>query len=662
MTGPSVSHAAAAAGIERAEGPAVHPQPKVAPANAPMRRRSVEANRNGTASNTALAVVATAPRTVPEGSTTAMARAANPYVQVRTTYHHARRPDCLDKRANPPAVITIDELRAIPIFASLNETVLERLSKHSADIHLQPGEYAANENEGRALLVVLDGDTTVTKIVDGIERIIGQRGPGMVFGEVPMTLGAPFLANLRAATAARVMRIEPRHFHEISAASPEFASAVGALARDRIEGLNDIASERPVPRATIVGERYDSQCRALRDFLDRNGVTFEWMTPDDAQESPDCVPAFERIKGRFPAVVLEGGSLLVQPEQRELARRLGLTTTPSHADYDTIIIGGGPAGLAAAVYGASEGLRTLMIEREAPGGQAGTSSRIENYLGFPNGVTGGELAGRALAQAKRFGAEVLVTRSVLEIYPKTREIELDGQELVRARTIILATGVSWRRVPVEGFDRLTGRGIYYGASQSEASTLAGLDVFLIGAGNSAGQAAMYFSNYACNVTLVVRGSSLEKSMSHYLIEQLASRSNVHVRLNAEVTAVEGDDHLESLEIADKQSGQTEKVAAAALYIFIGADAETAWLPSEVERDERGYVLTGEDAVKNGNWPLERDPYLLETSVPGIFACGDVRNRSMKRVAAAVGEGSMAIAFVHQFLQAEVCAVTPHRTA
>ena len=545
-------------------------------------------------------------------------------------------------------MFTPDEVRAVPIFANLGEPELERLAKRSADIHLKAGEYVEHEGEGRALVVVIEGEADVTKFIDGIERTVGRRKPGEVFGEVPIVLGTAFLANLRAATALRVMRIEPRDFHAIAATAPELADTVGALAQDRIEGLHDIAADAPEPRATVIGERYDSQCRELREFLDRNGVSFDWLTPDDPCLE-QRVPGHAAIKGRFPAVSVEGGGLLIRPDRRELARRLGLTTTPSSAEYDAVIIGGGPSGLAAAVYGASEGLRTLMIEREAPGGQAGTSSRIENYLGFPNGVTGGELAGRALAQAKRFGAEILVTRSVIDIDAERREIELDGAEVVRARTIILATGVSWRRIPVKGFDELTGRGIYYGASQSEASTLAGLDVFLIGAGNSSGQAAMYFSNYARSVTLVVRGSSLEKSMSHYLVEQLRSRDNVRVRLESEITAVHGDDHLEAVDVTSPASAATERVPAAALYIFIGADAETSWLPEAIERDERGYVLTGGDA-KNGGWPLQRDPYLLETSVPGIFACGDVRNRSIKRVAAAVGEGSMAIAFVHQFLQ------------
>jgi len=335
---------------------------------------------------------------------------------------------------------------------------------------------------------------------------------------------------------------------------------------------------------------------------------------------------------------------------RDLAQRLGLLTSARLAEYDTIIIGGGPAGLAAAVYGASEGLRTLVVEREAPGGQAGTSSRIENYLGFPSGVSGDELASRALKQAGRLGAEILVTRSVARIDPKTRQIYLDGDDVVQTRTIILATGVTWRRLAIEGFDRLIGKGIYYGAARSEASAAHGLDVHLIGAGNSAGQAALYFANHARMVTLVVRGDSLDKSMSRYLIEQLGRKSNVKVQLHSEVVAAHGDTHLTGIDIRDGASAKVRRQACGGLFVFIGADAETGWLPVEIARDARGYVLTGDDVVKAKRWSHSRDPHLLESSVPGVFACGDVRLSPVKRVASAVGEGSMAIAFVHKYLQ------------
>jgi len=329
---------------------------------------------------------------------------------------------------------------------------------------------------------------------------------------------------------------------------------------------------------------------------------------------------------------------------------LGLQTSARLTEYDTVIVGGGPAGLAAAVYGASEGLRTLVIEREAPGGQAGTSSRIENYLGFPNGVSGDELAARALQQARRLGAEILVTRSVARIDPSSREILLDGNDMLRARTVILATGVTWRRLAVDGFDRLIGKGIYYGAARSEADATHGLHIHLIGAGNSAGQAALFFANHARSVTLVVRGDSLDKSMSNYLIEQVRGQANIVVRLRSEIRAVHGEDHLAAIDIEDMNTRAHSRHDCGGLFVFIGADADTGWLPPEIARDARGYVLTGDDVVRAGRWREDRDPYLLEASIPGVFACGDVRLSPVKRVASAVGEGSMAIALVHQFLR------------
>ena len=364
----------------------------------------------------------------------------------------------------------------------------------------------------------------------------------------------------------------------------------------------------------------------------------------------DPGPACRRQTSEWPVLRLEDGSTVSRPRMRELAQLLGLQTKPRLQQYDTIIVGGGPAGLAAAVYGASEGLRTLVVEREAPGGQAGTSSRIENYLGFPNGVSGDELATRALQQARRLGAEIVVTRSVAHIDPIRREILLDGGETISTSTVILATGVSWRRMNITGFDRLIGKGIYYGAARSEADATHGLDIHLIGAGNSAGQAALFFANHARTVTLVVRGTSLDKGMSHYLIEQIRAQSNIEVRLRSEVTAVHGDSNLSAIDVQDANSGASARHDCGGLFVFIGADADTAWLPAEVARDSRGYVLTGDDVVRAGRWSLERDPYLLEASLPGLFACGDVRLSPVKRVAAAVGEGSMAIALVHQFLR------------
>jgi thioredoxin reductase (NADPH) len=335
-----------------------------------------------------------------------------------------------------------------------------------------------------------------------------------------------------------------------------------------------------------------------------------------------------------------------------VAELLGLATEASEAEYDTVIVGAGPAGLAAAVYGASEGLRTIVIEREAPGGQAGSSSSIANYLGFPDAVSGDELASRALRQARGLGAEILVTRTTTRIDTATRQVYLDGGDVLRARTLILACGVTWRRLSNQGIDRLAGKGVFYGAARSDAANVHGLDVHIVGAGNSAAQAAMFFASHARSVTILCRGGEPEDSMSRYLFDQVSSRSNIRVWTRAEVTAVHGDASLEAIEISDDAAGETTRHESGGLFIFIGADAETRWLPPEIALDRNGFVLTGSDVRTAGRWSHDRDPYLLETSVPGIFACGDVRYGPVKRVAAAVGEGSMAIAFVHQFLREE----------
>jgi thioredoxin reductase (NADPH) len=466
------------------------------------------------------------------------------------------------------------------------------------------------------------------------------------FREVSVALNTPFLASLRATQPSRVIRIEPREFHAIASASPEVSAAIGAAALDRIEGLQDIAAQEPPPKLMVVGPRWDTACHQLREFLQRNQVLYDWVTPDD----PSAASLGSAATGPYPVVRLLDGSVIVAPSLRDIAAAVGLSAAPKNNEYDVAIVGGGPAGMAAAVYGASEGLRTVLIERQVLGGQAGQSSRIENYLGFPVGVSGEDLARRALQQARRFGAEIIVTRHVQAVQPQSGEITLDGDERLRARTIILALGVTYRRLTVESCDRLTGRGIYYGAALSEASSTQGQDIYLIGAGNSAGQAALFFANHANAVTLLVRGDSLAKSMSYYLIEQMKTKSNISVELRSEIASVHGDDHLEAVDVINQETGEGTRRPTTALFAFIGADTDTAWLPEEVVRDNRGFVLTGADVLKADRWALARHPYLLETSVPGIFAAGDIRAGSVKRVAAGVGEGSLAIGFVHQFLQ------------
>jgi thioredoxin reductase (NADPH) len=548
-------------------------------------------------------------------------------------------------------VVTPEEIADVPLFASLSATDRERLALACADVRLAAGEHAVHEGEERALFAVLEGRIEVVKVVDGIERVLGERLPGEIFGEVPITLGTAFPSGFRAAEPSRVMLVEARDYYAVAAAAPDVAMKVGALARERIGGLQGVALEPPKPRAHVIGHRWDAACSELRRFLDRNQITFDWITPDapDAAERWGGDPPPD---GDCPVVRAADGITLVRPRLRELADLLGLQTRASAAEYDVVVVGAGPAGLAAAVYGASEGLRTIVVEREAPGGQAGSSSRIENYLGFPAGVSGDELSKRALQQARRLGAEILVTRSTAGIDPSARAIQLDGGEELRGRTIILATGVTWRHLAIPGIERLTGKGVYYGAARSEAASTYGLDVHIIGAGNSAGQAALFFASYARSVTILCRGEALEKSMSQYLVDQVRRKANITVELCSEVVAVHGDVKLEAIDVSNRSTEATTRRASGALFIFIGADADTAWLPPEIALDKRGYVLTGADVGANESWTHERDPYLLETSVPGIFASGDVRFSPVKRVAAAVGDGSMAIAFVHQYLRSE----------
>jgi thioredoxin reductase (NADPH) len=555
-------------------------------------------------------------------------------------------------------VLTPEEIGRVGLFAGLDEAQLEQLSRAAADVSLVTGEYAAHEGADRALFAVIEGKIEPVRLVDGIERVLGVRNPGEIFGEVPIQLGTVFPVGFRAAEPSRVMRLEPRDYHAIAALVPEVGEGVGRLAAHRMSGprgLQGIA-DPPPPRAIVMGHRMDPACAELRRFLDRNNVSFKWATPED-DDAHEVWEGGLPQEADLPAVRLLDGKTVVRPRLRRVAELLDLGTEPLAAEYDTVIVGGGPAGLAAAVYGASEGLRTAVVEREAPGGQAGTSSRIENYLGFPSGVSGAELASRALQQARRLGAEILVTRSLERIDVATRQLRLDGGDVLRAKTIILACGVSWRELSIDGLDRLEGKGISYGAARSEAPNTHGLDVHIIGAGNSAGQAALFFSTHARSVTILCRGDQLEKSMSRYLVDQLASRPNIEARLGAEVAAVHGETALEAIDIRDAATSETTRVDSGGMFIFIGADAKTSWLPIQIALEKRGFVLTGPDMKASGNWTLDRDPYLLETSVPGIFACGDVRYGPVKRVAAAVGEGSMSIAFVHQYLR-EIGAAQP----
>jgi len=415
------------------------------------------------------------------------------------------------------------------------------------------------------------------------------------------------------------------------------------------------ADYRPVPETKIVGHRWSARSSQVREFLARNQVPYRWYSSDEP-EGRRLLQSAGADEQRLPLVVTPDGEALIEPSDQELAGRVGLATTPSEAFYDLIVVGGGPAGLGAAVYGASEGLRTVLVERTATGGQAGQSSRIENYLGFPDGVSGAQLTERARRQAAKFGAEVLTAREVvgLEVRGSARRVVFGDGSFVDAHTVILATGVSYRQLAVPGVAELTGRGVYYGSALTEAVNCTDHDVFIVGGANSAGQAAVYLARTARSVTMLVRGDSLEKSMSHYLVQQVAAIPAITVRTCTEVAEAHGTDHLERLSLHDSATGTKQMVDAQWIFVFIGAAPLTDWLDGVVMRDERGFILTGPDLFTDGErprgWPLDRPPYHLEASVPGVFVAGDVRAESAKRVASAVGEGAMAVMLVHRYLE------------
>ncbi|OBH58898.1 pyridine nucleotide-disulfide oxidoreductase [Mycobacterium colombiense] len=544
-------------------------------------------------------------------------------------------------------MFTTEELATIPLFSTLRDKELEYLAGAVEDIHLVAGEYVGHEGEGRSLAIVVEGKAELTKLVNGVEEVIGERLPGEVGGEIPMTLGTPLPASMRAVEPSRVVKLTVEVFHTLAAMAPEISETVGAAALERMEMLKSATAHPREPAMFVIGPRVDPGVHACDVFLHRNQIPFERIGPDD----PAALARAGGNPSAYPTVLLRDGTRLTTPTMRAVAKAAGLTVEPSRTQYDLVIVGGGPAGLTAAVNGASEGLQTSLIESFAPGGQAGTSTRIENYTGFPFGVSGDDLAARTLQQAKRLGAEIVVTRQVEGIDPADMTVTLDGGDVLRTRSIVLATGVEWRQLRVDSIDRFVGSGVYYGAARSDAALAQGNDVYLVGAGNSAGQAAVFLSNHARSVTLLVRGESLAESMSHYLIEQIATKANIRVETRSEVVAAHGDEELEAIEVIDRSAGITSRRDARVLFVLIGAEATTDWLPSEISRDEHGFVLTGTDAMQAGQWNVDREPFALETSAPGIFAVGDIRSGSVKRVAASVGEGGIAIALVHRYLQA-----------
>jgi thioredoxin reductase (NADPH) len=546
-------------------------------------------------------------------------------------------------------MIAPDDLLCCSIFKCLDDSERRRFAERAADVRLQEDEWLIREGDIPSFCVVLSGELRLLKTVLGREQEIAQYQPGNFFGEVPILLGGPSFASIRARTAGRVARFDQQILFELIQSSAACSALILQTMTDRLTRVQEYVKEVPGSRVLLVGRQYDEESRDIRNFLSANRIPFEWV---DAQREPERVPACMAGETDHLSVILDHAYCVETPTVRNVAEALGIRTTPKYTSYDVVVVGAGPAGLAAGVYGASEGLKVLVVERAAVGGQAGTSSRIENYLGFPNGVSGDELSERALKQAARFGAEIAMTRSVGRIESLEEGgycVQMEGGLRVSACVVIIATGVEWRMLKAEGVERLQGRGVLYGASRNEASNVVGKRIFIVGGGNSAGQAAVFFSNYAEEVTMLVRRAGLELTMSQYLIGQIAQKQNIRVEPYTEVVAAEGDDHLEHIvTLSHPPNGQDseQRRAADALFVMIGADANTTWLPDELERDEKGYICTGRDLT---NWKLDRNPFALETSMPGVFCAGDVRHNSIKRVSSGVGEGSMAIAFIHQYM-------------
>jgi len=566
-------------------------------------------------------------------------------------------------------MITAESLTHIPLFAFLPETERASLAARAADVRLQQGEWLIVEGQTAAFFALLDGKLTVVKSIAGHDHDLTTFVPGDYFGEVPLLLGTPAVASVRAVEPARVMRLDPADFHDLISHCRVLNGEIMKTMALRVGRIQQVVVENTGIAATVVGRRDDVTCFAVREFLSRNRVVFAWRDLDDPdtfdrlacdgiiESAADGASAF--ADARLPLVILADRSRLEAPTLPELAQAVGLQTIPRHDAYDVVIVGGGPAGLAAAVYGASEGLSTLLVERVACGGQAGTSSRIENYLGFPSGLSGDELSGKARQQALRFNAELLVARSVdaiepgapLSPDPAAHRVVLDDGTRLTTKAVIMANGVQWRRLETPGIDHLTGRGVYYGASATEALGVRGRTIHLVGGGNSAGQAAVFLSQHAAKVNVLVRGPSLAATMSRYLIDRIEASDNIELHPHTELVALHGEpgSGLNGATWRDRRSGLQEDCPARNIFLFIGAVPETDWLEGcGVALDKHGFVLTGQ--VARGGFPA-KTAAALESSVPGVFAVGDVRSGSVKRVGGAIGEGAAVVALIHQHLAA-----------
>jgi thioredoxin reductase (NADPH) len=547
-----------------------------------------------------------------------------------------------EPRARHPAIVVVDDEPAV--LAAVSRDLRRGFGEHYRIVRASSGDEALDALRE----LVRRGDQVALLLAD--QRMPGLSGTDYLVRAQEIVPGAKrVLLTAYADTEAAIQAINEvsLDYYLLKPWDPP-EEQLFPVVEDLLTGW-EAGAALESGGVRLIGHRFSRQSHDLRDFLARNRVPARWMDVERDAEARQLLTVAGVAEDRLPVALLEDGAVLERPTVRELAERLGVAAQPASDHYDLVIVGGGPAGLGAAVYGASEGLRTIMVEREAPGGQAGQSTRIENYLGFPAGLSGSDLARRATDQARRLGAELVTLQDAagLQVEGSGRIVELTDGNSLSASSIIVASGVSYRQLDVPGFAALTGQGIYYGAAASEARSCRDQHVVVIGGANSAGQAAVYFAKYAGRVSILVRGDSLTKSMSQYLIEQIEQLENVEVRLRTQAVRAVGNGKLEALRVRDGQGAESDEEVDAC-FVFIGAAPRTDWLSGVVARDERGFILAGLDAKQDG-WPLQRDPFPLETSVPGVFVAGDVRARSIKRVASAVGEGSMAVSLVHQYL-------------
>ena len=534
-------------------------------------------------------------------------------------------------------------------FPHLSEAQIRAIEAHAEVMSFNDGDYLWHVGDREfGCFIVKEGRVEIVEETLGVQSHVTFHEPGSFSGDVDLLSGRPSLVSGIARGHCKAIRLTPTCLRTIVAEQPD----VGDMVLKAFIMRRVLLLERGLTGLRILGSRFSAETQAIREFCARNRVPNTWIDLESDEGVSQMLQSFQVSPEETPVVVLHDGTILRNPTINEIAKRVGVRRVIDQVVYDLVVIGAGPAGLAASVYGASEGLRTLLLDRVAPGGQAGTSSKIENYLGFPTGVSGQELADRALVQAEKFGTMMSVPTEVtkLECADGDHRVTIDGGEELHARAVVLATGAHYRKLDVPGYKELEMRGVYYAATGMEAQLCRDSDVIVVGAGNSAGQAAVYLSGTARKVWMVVRGKSLEATMSMYLVRRIAGIANIEVLTETEIAQVHGEHSVEMVEVLDKKAQTKRCLTATALFVFIGAIPQTEWASERVRLDAKGFVLTGPAVAKDPSWTLPRAPLFLETSCPGIFAAGDVRSGSIKRVASAVGEGSMTVAFVHEYLQ------------